>query len=207
MPLADLEARRAYDRERAKAKNKGGSCIVCGTALPDGRRKLCGRVECRRERKTRQQRVYDRPGYVRKPLSPEALERRRERDRLRPSDHWSKRNPDGAWANSLRSAHGMTPEQWHAMWEAQGGMCYLGNHPLPDSRNRTVVDHDHNCCPNGRSCKFCRRGLACANCNSAIGLLSEDPALLRTVADNLERAHTRTAALIATKPAQMALLA
>lgn len=72
-----------------------------------------------------------------------------------------------------------------AMWQQQAGLCYLCNRALGSGRE-VHMDHDHSCCPQGKSCKFCRRGLACMACNTMIGLVREDPALLRLIADNLE---------------------
>lgn len=37
-----------------------------------------------------------------------------------------------------------------------------------------VVDHDHVCCPDGRSCEKCRRGLLCGACNKALGFFNDD---------------------------------
>ena len=102
----------------------------------------------------------------------------------------------------LKFWHGMRPEQWHAMWEEQDGKCYLGGHPLPSDVRKVVIDHDHSCCPPKRSCRFCRRGLACHKCNTAIGLFNDDPAVLRLVADRLEHAQALTNALLLTKPEQ-----
>lgn len=40
-----------------------------------------------------------------------------------------------------------------------------------DDRRRLNVDHDHRCCPGGRSCGECVRGLLCAGHNRVEGLL------------------------------------
>jgi hypothetical protein len=102
--------------------------------------------------------------------------------------NWYRAHPDEVWANSLKKAHGMRPDQWYQMWEDQDGLCYLGGHPLPEERRKVAVDHDHSHCSPGSSCAFCRRGLACSNCNTAIGMAGDDPERLRILADNLERA-------------------
>jgi hypothetical protein len=108
----------------------------------------------------------------------------------------------------LRYMHGLLPEQWQAMLREQDGRCYLCKQPLPSAQRRNVIDHDWGCCQpiagNRRSgsCSYCRRGLACNNCNAAIGMLGDDPQRLRLVADNLERAQAITGALRLTKPEQ-----
>jgi hypothetical protein len=195
MPLADVEARRAYDRERSKARYqpKGGSCEICGAALSDGRRKFCGSPECRRKYKTQKQRVYNRRA------SPEALERRRARGKERNRARAGNRN---SWEWNLKHVHGLYPEQWHAMFMEQRGMCYLGDHPLPDDRKHIHVEHDHSHCGSDRSCGVCRRGLACSACNAIIGFASEDPHRLRVIADRLEQQQQLTRALIVASPAQ-----
>lgn len=112
------------------------------------------------------------------------------RDKIRESSR--RRYADGRQrfiVKVLRYQHGMTLEQWAALWESQGGRCYLCDRPLSrelTSRDGAVIDHDHACCGSGKSCRLCRRGLACRLCNLAIGCVNDDPARLRLIADNLE---------------------
>lgn len=87
----------------------------------------------------------------------------------------------------MRSRHGMSPGDWAALWAAQDGCCYLCGDDLTEGA--AGVDHDHRCCPRNYSCRGCRRGLACDNCNSAIGMARDDPARLRRMADALEAAQ------------------
>lgn len=105
---------------------------------------------------------------------------------------WKAANPEKARLIKERQRkrearhRGMVLEQ---LWEDQDGLCYLCEEPLPPIGSRGLhLDHDHNCCPACRSCPACRRGLAHGGCNTAIGLAGEDPAKLRRMADNLERA-------------------
>jgi Recombination endonuclease VII len=90
--------------------------------------------------------------------------------------------------------HGLTPEAWAAIWQSQDGRCYLGGESLADAKS-VHIDHDHSCCPENYSCDQCRRGLACNRCNVLIGLAGDDPERLRRIADNLDRAAARIAAL------------
>ena len=102
------------------------------------------------------------------------------------------------------AAHGLRfPEDFGAMWRAQGGRCYLCEEPLVYAL--TVADHDHSCCGAGWSCRVCRRGLACHRCNRIIGQLRDDPELLLRIAVNLENALVVTQARIAAKPARQSL--
>lgn len=70
------------------------------------------------------------------------------------------------------------------LWRAQDGLCYLCQRPLGPDR-KGVIDHDHRCCPNLKSCPTCRRGLACSPCNRIIGLANDDPERLELIARNL----------------------
>lgn len=64
--------------------------------------------------------------------------------------------------------HGMTKEQFDAMYEDQRGLC-----ANPSCNNpATVIDHDHSCCAKKRSCGKCIMGLLCSPCNTAEGLLA-----------------------------------
>ena len=91
-----------------------------------------------------------------------------------------------------------------ALWEEQCGKCYLcGIYLVPGAGSAVVLDHDHRCCPAQKSCRYCRRGLACDYCNTLIGLANDDPALLRQIADNLETAIADVTARLAGKPRQL----
>lgn len=56
-------------------------------------------------------------------------------------------------------------------------------------------DHDHSCCPGGRSsgCDNCRRGLLCRSCNIGLGMFSDDPSKLKKALDYLERSQVAPA--------------
>lgn len=100
--------------------------------------------------------------------------------------HRRKREP----AERFRDAHGCWIEEDRAaMWEAQDGQCYLCGKRMDPGKEKIDIDHDHSCCPKGRSCRTCRRGLAHHRCNVVIGWAYEDPMMLRRMADALEAAQ------------------
>ncbi len=102
--------------------------------------------------------------------------------------------------------HGMKPDEWAALWDEQGGRCYLCGDDLASLTPRNVhVDHDHRCCPKETSCSYCRRGLACFRCNAAIGMAFDDPERLRRMAANLEVALSAASERLAAKPEQLTL--
>lgn len=79
---------------------------------------------------------------------------------------------------------GITLAEYEARVAAQGGACAI----CGDKPDVLDVDHDHACCPEkGKSCGKCVRQLLCSWCNRAIGMLKDDPELLRAAAGYLER--------------------
>lgn len=130
---------------------------------------------------------------------------------------WRAQNPEKARAQDLRARarkdpqkvsewqrvhrairnHGLRPEDWAAVWAAQDGRCYLCGAGLVEGK--VHVEHDHSCCPEGRSCEICRRGLACGTCNRSIALAGDDPDRLRRMADALEIAKREVAERMANR--------
>lgn len=94
-----------------------------------------------------------------------------------------RRKASGADRPFLREQHGMTEADYAAMLAAQGGKCAGCGRTPPIAGKTLHIDHDHGCCPQGgRSCARCRRGLLCAECNMALGLLRDNPETLETLA-------------------------
>jgi hypothetical protein len=92
--------------------------------------------------------------------------------------------------------HGISQEEFEAVWLAQDGLCYLCGEPMERGPERSkalaVIDHDHEFCPqNKHSCDRCRRGLTHLGCNVVIGNAGDDPEKLRRIADALEAAKRR----------------
>lgn len=118
---------------------------------------------------------------------------------------WRDANREADLAKNRQRAHGQGIDAAvEAMWQEQQGCCYLCGNLL--TRDQAVIEHDHACCPNGKSCRYCRRGLACQLCNSVIGFAHDDPDLLRKIAANLETVLQPVRDRIAGKPQQMEFL-
>lgn len=84
-------------------------------------------------------------------------------------------NPIRKRARMLYSTYRMTVEQFDAMVQAQNGLCAICGF-APVGRGKTdflVVDHCHD---SGKV-----RSLLCGKCNSALGLLDENPDILRSM--------------------------
>jgi hypothetical protein len=106
-------------------------------------------------------------------------------------ERWAAANPQYRYERSkahLLKKYGITPKDYHDMHEAAGGVCAICDQPetaldrLGNIR-RLSVDHDH-------ETGFIR-GLLCAKCNPALGLLNDDPELLRNAITYLEAAMRR----------------
>lgn len=104
---------------------------------------------------------------------------------------WQEANPAKVRAIRLRRHHGMSADEWDGLWAAQQGLCYLCEEPM--ASGEAAVEHDHSCCPQNRSCRACRRGLAHQSCNQAAGFAGDDPDKLVRIAENL-RAASKAAA-------------
>lgn len=82
--------------------------------------------------------------------------------------------------------HGLTSEQHRQMILDQGGLCAVcGRY------DALVIDHDHRCCPGKTSCGDCVRGLLCHGCNTALGLMKDDPEAVARMLDYLVRQPER----------------
>jgi hypothetical protein len=86
-------------------------------------------------------------------------------------------NPAPQQRNNI-TRYGITMERYDEMFEAQGGVCASCGQPETATRKgvviRMAIDHDHSCCPGGKACGDCVRGLLCANCNHMIGNAEDD---------------------------------
>ena len=83
--------------------------------------------------------------------------------------------------------HRLYPEEVIAWKEALGNKCPICNEEFENTQaKKACVDHDHNCCPKGRSCASCRRGLICFNCNTVLGKVNDNPEVLLSMIDYLK---------------------
>lgn len=120
-------------------------------------------------------------------------ERRQRDDPVRKArqSEWNKRN-----ALRIRAArHGMTVDEYWALYEAQGGRCAICRRPEGETRHtRFAIDHWHgHACERVAGskrihCGECVRGLLCGSCNTFIGQANDDPGLLRQAIGYIERA-------------------
>ena len=85
---------------------------------------------------------------------------------------------------SLQSRYKITQKEYDEWSEIQKHSCAVCGIHRTESPKRLAVDHCH--------ITGIIRGLLCSNCNRAIGLLQDNPRLLREAADYLEKNGTTT---------------
>ena len=88
------------------------------------------------------------------------------------------RTPEKKRATHLKGKYGITLEQYNEMHQAQDDCCKICN----NKTDKLVVDHCHT---TGEI-----RGLLCSTCNSAIGLLKEDPKVISNAIEYLKSASS-----------------
>lgn len=94
---------------------------------------------------------------------------------------YRKQNPEKTRARRLKYMYNITIDQYNKMLEAQNHVCAICFGKNDNTGYPLFVDHDHSCCPGGRSCGKCVRGLLCNDCNFAIGAFKDNP-------DNFDKA-------------------
>jgi len=100
---------------------------------------------------------------------------RSNRKRLADPEHLRWKRED-----AMRRAYGIEPADFAALVERQGGVCAICGGPPNGPGRRLHVDHCHT--------SKAVRGLLCAKCNTAVGLLDDDPDRLDKAAAYL-RSH------------------
>ena len=73
--------------------------------------------------------------------------------------------------------YGLTVEQAVDYFERPCAIC--------GSREKTHIDHDHECCPGRGSCGECVRGTLCSSCNLGLGAFRDDVDKLRKAIEYL----------------------
>jgi hypothetical protein len=108
------------------------------------------------------------------------------RDRMRPSlnaanRRWYSKNKAPKLASlrrkRLKREYGLTIQMYEDMLTSQNGLCAICQRP--PGQIRLAVDHNH--------MTGAVRGLLCGGCNGMLGTARDNPAILRSGADYLER--------------------
>ena len=95
---------------------------------------------------------------------------------------WKKRAALHAHGQRIQTWYGMPRETYDALYEAQGGRCFICR--IANGKTKSLaVDHDHNCReghPPDRGCPRCWRALVCGRCNRLVAFLGSE-ALQRAI--------------------------
>lgn len=97
-------------------------------------------------------------------------------------------HPKSRLATVLRHTYGIGLDEYEAMAAVQGGACAICLKPPSGRYSRLSVDHDHD--------TEMVRGLLCPSCNTAIGLLGDDPDTMRRASAYVAR-HIASAMMVA----------
>lgn len=95
---------------------------------------------------------------------------------------WKRRSGQVSHARHIQNVYGITEEQYNALYEAQGGRCFVCGVATGASK-RLAVEHEHGLCDDHspeRGCKRCIRGLCCGRCNRLVAFLGVE-ALTRAI--------------------------
>jgi hypothetical protein len=93
-------------------------------------------------------------------------------DRNKYARDWRKANPEKVKNSELKKMFGITLEEYNSLRESQGYSCAICGKSEEDTHSDLAVDHCH---VSGKI-----RGLLCASCNMALGLLKDDKQLLQS---------------------------
>jgi len=90
---------------------------------------------------------------------------------------------ESSYERNIKTNFGLTLEEYTAKLKAQGHRCAICHTHADDLTQKLAVDHCHT---TGKV-----RDLLCKDCNTAIGLLREDPARIESAKHYCERYTTR----------------
>ena len=107
---------------------------------------------------------------------PERIRERQKRYNAKNADKVREAN----FRRYLKRNYDMTPEDYANRLAFQDGRCAICREPMV----RPNVDHDHE--------TGIVRGILCSECNSAIGLMKDDPQRLTAAAEYLDAASVQT---------------
>jgi Recombination endonuclease VII len=94
---------------------------------------------------------------------------------------WAHANPEkvrlSAYKYKLKVLYGMTWDDWQRLFESQGSCCAICKETNP--HGGWALDHNHQTNQ--------VRAVLCLSCNTTLGHMKENPALLRAAAAYLEK--------------------
>jgi DNA-binding MarR family transcriptional regulator len=101
-----------------------------------------------------------------------------------------------SWASRFAQKNGLSIFDAVQTLKTQDGRCSICRTPICLLNRRTwAIDHDHKCCPSGRACESCFRGVLCGNCNRMLGLALDSVRTLNNAIEYLTTNKKRRAAI------------
>lgn len=88
---------------------------------------------------------------------------------------YNKSHPEKHRGRQYKKKYGISLQEYNSLLISQGGVCKSCG--SPPSRRNLDIDHDHS--------TGMIRGLLCSNCNTALGLLKEDPLRIKKLLEYL----------------------
>ena len=92
---------------------------------------------------------------------------------------WYQENKEKSYEYTLKKKYGITYAEYEKMLTEQKGLCAICGKTEPTENRRLAVDHCH------RTGKV--RSLLCGKCNKAIGLLDDDPELMKKAIEYMRK--------------------
>jgi len=93
-----------------------------------------------------------------------------------------------AYRCTLRKAYGLTEQDYHDMFEEQGGKCLVCDITIENkfTKNEGIRRHVDRCHDAGGV-----RGLVCHFCNSGMGMFKDNPEILEAAAEYIRNARNK----------------
>jgi hypothetical protein len=107
----------------------------------------------------------------------------RESERIRNRNYY-RNNRETQRIRHRNNRHGITQEWFDQKIQEQDGKCAICHNTFT---NTPHIDHDHECCPQSKSCDKCRRGLLCEDCNLGLGRFKDDVSIMSSGIQYLNR--------------------
>lgn len=130
-------------------------------------------------------------GYCRscsREIDKDDYQRNRDQSMARSREYY-KNNPDVTKKSNYKTRYNITLSQYDELFNSQGGVCRVcgqpetRKHKVSGTVYRLSVDHDH-----GDAGLI--RSLLCGKCNTALGLLDEDPNKIEMLLDYVNTFNT-----------------
>lgn len=86
-----------------------------------------------------------------------------------------RREPDRFRQHEYRKKYKIGLAEYNRQLEKQNGVCAICKGTWSKV---LVVDHDHDCCPEEKTCGNCLRALLCGSCNAGLGWFKHNTNIL-----------------------------